>query len=149
MLVMENIQIQVAEFNSELQKKSIELRYKVLREPLGLVYTAEQLAEEKDEIHIVAVLHDKVAGIVVLKKSDNNTLKMRQVAVDPELQQSGIGKKMVLFSEQWAKDNQYRKIELHARDTAKEFYLKMDYKITGDEFKEVGIPHFKMTKVIK
>lgn len=146
---MENIHIQIADFNSELQKKSVELRYKVLREPLGLVYTAEQLEDERDEIHIVAVLNHKVAGIVVLKKADNNTLKMRQVAVDPDLQQSGIGKKMVVFSEQWAKDNHYRKIELHARDTAKEFYLKMDYTVVGDEFTEVGIPHFKMTKAIK
>lgn len=146
---MEKLEIQIVEFNSELQKKSVELRYKVLREPLGLVYTAEQLADERDEIHIVAVLNHKVAGIVVLKKIDNNSLKMRQVAVEPELQQSGIGKQMVIFSEQWAKDNHYRKIELHARDTAKEFYLKMDYTVTGDEFTEVGIPHYKLIKAMK
>ena len=146
---MENIQIQIVDFDSELRKKSIELRYKVLREPLGLVYTAEQLAEESAQVHIVAVTNDKVVGVVVLKADADSVLKMRQVAVDPNLQQSGIGKKMVLFSEKWAVDNQYAIIELHARDTAKDFYLKMDYTIIGNEFTEVGIPHFKMVKKLK
>lgn len=143
---MENIDIQIVEYNSTLQKKSVELRYKVLREPLGLVYTAEQLAEEKDEIHLVAIQNDEVLGVVVLKKMDNTTLKMRQVAVDSDLQRTGIGKIMVVFSEQYALENGYTTIVLHARDTAKDFYLKLDYYIVGDRFVEVGIPHYEMKK---
>lgn len=146
---MENIDIQIVEYNSVLQKKSVELRYKVLREPLRLVYTEEQLAEEKDEIHIIALQDDNVVGVVVLKKLDNFVLKMRQVAVDSNLQKSGIGKKMVVFSEQYALQNGFSSIELHARDAAKDFYLKLDYHIVGDMFVEVGIPHFEMKKVLK
>ena len=146
---MENIDIQIVEYNSVLQKKSVELRYKVLREPLRLVYTEEQLAEEKDEIHIIALQDDNVVGVVVLKKLDNFVLKMRQVAVDSNLQKSGIGKKIVVFSEQYAVENGFNSIELHARDAAKDFYLKLDYHIVGDMFVEVGIPHYEMKKVLK
>ncbi len=145
---MESIDIQIVEYNSELHKKSLELRYKVLREPLGLVYTAEQLAAEKDEIHIVAVKEDKVVGVLLLKIEDDKRLKMRQVAVDTTCQQFGIGKKLVQFSETYAKKNGFNIIELHARDAAKDFYLKLDYKVIGDLFMEVGIPHYSMKKIL-
>ena len=118
---MENIDIQVVEFNSPMQLKSVELRYKVLREPLGLVYTSEQLADEIDEAHIVALKQDE---------------------------HSGIGKLLVFFAEQYAKNNGFHLIELHARDTAKDFYLKLNYKVEGNVFMEVGIPHYKMKKVL-
>ena len=146
---MENIDIQIVEYNSIFQKKSIELRYKVLREPLGLVYTAAQLADEKDEIHIIALQNHVVIGVVVLKKIGNKRLKMRQVAVDEQHQKSGIGKKMVIFSEEYAKQHGFGTIELHARDAAIDFYLKLNYHIVGDLFIEVGIPHYEMKKVLQ
>lgn len=145
---MNNIDIQVVEFGSDIQHKSVELRFKVLREPLGLVYTAEQLEEERDEIHIVAQIDNKITGVLLLKKMNPDLLKMRQVAVDTHFQNYGIGRKMVEFCEQYAIEKGFNTIELHARDTAKDFYLKLDYKISGDEFLEVGIPHFKMEKLL-
>ena len=143
---MENIDIEIVEFNSLLQKKSIELRNKILREPLGMAFTAEELANEKNQIHIVASIRDIVIGVVILKILCDTTLKMRQVAVDFDLQNTGIGKKMIQFSEEYAKINNFNKIELHARDVAKVFYLKLEYNIIGDSFIEVGLPHFKMIK---
>jgi predicted GNAT family N-acyltransferase len=145
---MENIDIQVVEFNSPIQLKSVELRYKVLREPLGLVYTPEQLADEKDVAHIVALKQDEVVGVLLLKVAGAKVLKMRQVAVATDCQHSGIGKLLVFFAEQYAKNNGFQLIELHARDTAKDFYLKLNYKVEGNVFMEVGIPHYKMKKVL-
>jgi N-acetylglutamate synthase-like GNAT family acetyltransferase len=94
---MENIDIQVVEFNSPMQLKSVELRYKVLREPLGLVYTHEQLADEKDEAHIVALKQDEVVGVLLLKVAGAKVLKMRQVAVATDCQHSGIGNATCIF----------------------------------------------------
>jgi predicted GNAT family N-acyltransferase len=74
---------------------------------------------------------------------------MRQVAVDTDCQQSGIGKLLVFFSEQYAKNNGFHTIELHARDAAKDFYLKQNYIVEGDVFTEVGIPHYKMKKKLE
>jgi ribosomal protein S18 acetylase RimI-like enzyme len=143
---MNEIDIQIVDYNSGAQKKSVELRYKVLREPLGLHFTPEQLAEEKEEVHIVGMKGEEVIGVVVLKKMEDNIFKMRQVAVDPEYQRKGIGKKMVHFSELYAARHGYDAIELHARDTAKDFYLSMGYDIMSDAFYEVGILHYKMRK---
>jgi predicted GNAT family N-acyltransferase len=43
----------------------------------------------------------------------------------------------------------FSKIILNARKVALPFYLKSGYVIQGDEFEEVGIPHFKMSKIVK
>lgn len=144
---MEAIDIQIVDYGSPLQQASVALRYKVLRAPLGLLYTEEQLAEEATEIHIVALQHGTVAGVLLLKRIDTAVLKMRQVAVDPALQQSGIGTRLVRFAEAYAVKEGYRTIELHARDAAKPFYLKLEYEVIGDRFTEVGIPHYKMKKI--
>ncbi|MBK9329331.1 MAG: GNAT family N-acetyltransferase [Sphingobacteriales bacterium] len=126
----------------------MELRYKVLREPLGLVYTPEQLAGEKDEIHIVALINRKVTGVLLLKVIDGEVLKMRQVAVQSAVQLQGIGHQLVEVAEQYATRHGFKMIELHARDTAKDFYVKLNYQAIGDPFTEVGIPHYKMVKAL-
>ena len=145
---MNNIDIQVVEYGSVLQKRSVDLRYRILREPLGLQYTEAQLAEEKEEIHIIAIRDGKVLGVLLLRRMNDDVLKMRQVAVDASLQRTGIGKQMVRFSERYAAARQYKMIELHARDTAKAFYLALNYEITGNPFMEVGILHYKMIKTL-
>jgi predicted GNAT family N-acyltransferase len=141
--------IQTADFNSLEQVQSIELRRQILRIPLGLDFSNEELQNEFNQVHIVASLNNQIIGVLLLVKDDyRKYLKMRQVAVDNDFQGMGIGQKMVLFSEKWAKENQYKAIELHARLSAVEFYKKMNYQMVGDEFTEVGIPHFKMIKTI-
>ncbi len=42
----------------------------------------------------------------------------------------------------------FDKITLHARKNAVPFYLALGYKIIGEEFEEVGLPHFEMEKNI-
>jgi predicted GNAT family N-acyltransferase len=142
------VDIRIAPYHSEWQKQSIALRHKILREPLGLHYTPQQLAEEKDEIHIVALNKNDVIAIGLLKDMGEGVLKMRQVAVAEDWQRSGIGTRLIQFIEQFARQHQYRKIVLHARDSAREFYARHGYIIEGDVFSEVGIPHYKMYKVI-
>ncbi len=146
---MSEVEIRIVEYGSELQKKSVELRYRVLREPLGLVYTPEQLNAEKDEVHIVALNANIVVGVLLLKNVGNRILKMRQVAVESGLQGSGIGSQLVHFAENYAAQHGYTSIELHARQAAKDFYLKLAYGIEGEMFEEVGIPHYKMVKLLQ
>jgi predicted GNAT family N-acyltransferase len=44
--------------------------------------------------------------------------------------------------------NQYKKIELHARKIAIDFYQKQNFQQIGEVFYEVGIPHLKMVKIL-
>ena len=93
-----------------------------------------------------AVLRPPLLGCLSFKPINLTTLKMRQVAIEDELQGKGIGKFLVNESEKWAKANQYQIIELHARDTAVPFYSKLNYQTIGEMFLEVNIPHWVMKK---
>ena len=144
---MSRIEVREIAFDSLEQKESINLRYKVLRAPLGLTYNPEDLAKEYLDFHIALYFEGALAGILLLKPSDEQgIIKMRQVAVDTELQGNGLGKQMVAFSEQFCRDKGFNTIELHARETAVPFYLSMQYQLPGEPFTEVGIPHRKMFK---
>lgn len=136
-------------YNSERYKEALELRIKVLRAPLGLVYSPEQLTEEATDVHLVAIDEDKVVGTVLLRPVNKNVLKMRQFAVAPERQRQGIGSEMVAYCEDYALEQGYETIELHARESAVPFYESLEYEKVGDRFMEVTIPHFKMRKSLR
>lgn len=125
---------------------AIELRRQILRRPLGLDFTADQLSAEEADHHIAAFEGIELVGCLVLSPQGLHEIKMRQVAVVPARQGQGIGRKMVLFSEEFAKGKGYEKMVLSARDTAVQFYLSLGYEAVGAPYEEVTIPHQKMLK---
>lgn len=133
-------------FGSDKQKKSILLRSRILREPLGLEFSPLELENENNQIHIGLFNEQTLCGILLLNPVDNKVIKMRQVAIDSLYQGKGLGKILVDFAEAYAKENGFQTIRLHARSSAVPFYLKANYVKEETEFIEVGIPHFKMYK---
>ena len=118
-----------------------------MREPLGFNFDENDLAKEYQDFHIAAYSNSELVGILLLKPTENPEIaKMRQVAVANDWQGKGVGKAMVNFSEAFLKNKSFKKMELHARETAIPFYLSLNYLIVGDLFYEVGIPHKKMVK---
>ncbi len=134
-------------FGSKLHIASIALRDRVLRMPLGLAYTPQELQAEAGEWHLA--VHDGSAlfAVLLLRKTIPDhceVLKMRQVAVDTPLQGKGIGARLVRFAEDVAREQGCRRIELHAREQAVPFYRKLGYSTEGEWFEEVGLPHLAM-----
>ena len=141
------IQICQIEFGTPEYDEAVDLRYRVLRRPLGLEFTAEQLAAEYADFHLAAFnATGRLIGYLNLTPAEQEKVKMRQVAVEPQVQGQGVGKALVAASEALAKRHGFKKMTLHARETAIPFYQKLGYKIVGDRFEEVCIPHFKMEK---
>ncbi len=140
--------IKCIKHNSAEYKDTVALRDVVLRKPLGLDFDPSDLDKESNSIHVACYLNDALAGCLILQPDDQRGLKMRQVAVSPECQGTGIGKAMVRYSEQYARENGYNKIHMHARDTAVPFYVGLGYSIEGEPFEEVTIPHRHMFKVL-
>jgi len=125
------------------------LRRRVLRLPLGLDFSEEQLRKEVGDIHLVALFQEQVVGCLVLSPLSDRSVQMRQVAVEPAWQGCGIGRRLVELSEATAAEKGFAEIVLHARETAIEFYLKQGYRVRGEPFVEVTIPHREMFKVIR
>lgn len=138
----------IVPFGSKTQVESVALRDKILRKPLGLKFSQEELAAEDDCLHIVAMEEELLLACLVLKQKGDK-MKMRQVAVDEGLQKKGIGTKMIAFSEQAAIERDCKLMHCNARDIAVPFYLRMGYEIVGPMFQEVGIDHFYMEKELK
>lgn len=135
------------EFATPAYDESVRLRHDILRAPLGMVFYAEDLAKEYDQIHMGYYNENGVmTGCMILQDYGDGNAKMRQVAVAEVEQGKGIGKKMAAFFEVYARQHGFKKVVLHAREVACSFYDKLGYKRVGEEFEEVNIPHFKMEK---
>jgi N-acetylglutamate synthase-like GNAT family acetyltransferase len=133
---------------SELYLQMVNLRDNLLRRPLGLTFSHDELVQEKDDILIVCLEEEKMLGCCILTKLENSTARLRQMAVQNNLQGKGVGASIMNFAENVAKDKGYHKIILHARDTVIGFYEKFGYNIVGKQFVEVNIPHHIMEKTI-
>lgn len=124
----------------------IDLRRAILRKPLGLTFTAEQLAAESDQLHLGAFESGRVLGCLVLRIASPGEVVMRQVAVAAEAQRRGIGTLLVEESEREARRRGFARMSLHARETAIPFYERLGYHVEGEPFTEVGLPHREMAK---
>ena len=134
---------------SEDYNKMIVLRKQILRQPLGLSFTEEELNKEKDEILIAAFDDDLILGCCVLSRINDETIRLRQMAVLDTLQGKGIGASIMTFAENLAIDKGYKYMIMHARNTAVGFYEKLGYKVKGGEFIEVNLPHHVMEKELE
>lgn len=145
------MELKVIAYQSSEYDEMVALRYSILREPLGLVFTEMDLLKDADDLLLVARSSDdnRITGCCILTVIDKDTVQLRQMAVASSMQGKGVGSRLLLFAESVAKERHFGYICLHARKVAIGFYKKHDYIIVSDEFTEVGIAHFEMLKQLK
>jgi predicted GNAT family N-acyltransferase len=127
-------------------RQMVKLREDILRRPLGMSFSADELDKEKDHLLMAAYEDDQMLGCCMLVEEEPGTVRLRQMAVVNDLQGKGIGKALMQFAENLARDRGFRKITMHARKNAIGFYEKMGYRKIGEEFQEITIPHYLMEK---
>ncbi len=145
---MENLTIKEIPFGSKEYENVLTLRDKILRKPLNLTFNKEDLALEKNQDIYAAYLDDQLVGCALIKPYNNGKVRMRQVAVDNDLQSKGIGSKLTEYIEEVYTKNGTKEIILHSRKTALPFYQKLGYTVISQQFEEIGLPHYKMHKVL-
>jgi predicted N-acetyltransferase YhbS len=123
----------------------LDLRYRVLRAPLGLGREDVGFPREEEALHLVAVVDGAVVGCALF---DVVTGRVRAMAVDPSVQRSGIGSRLVARLEEEVSRRGIRLVRLHARAQVVRFYVRIGYEAEGEPFTEVGIPHRAMTKAL-
>ena len=134
-----SITICEAPHDSPLYHAAVALRSRVLREPLGLHFTPEQLAAEAGESHWVAMENATVLGSVSL--TADRPPRLRQMAVEATHQRRGIGSALLRAAADHARASGATCIELHARVSALPFYLHHGGQIVSEPYREVGLPH--------
>lgn len=134
------------EFGSPEYGVELEMRHRILREPLGVEWTEEERGWEPKERHFGMLEEETVVACVLVRELGDGYVKLRQMAVEPERQGSGVGRELLERVEELLWKDGVKQIELNARDVAVGFYAKQGYEKVGEEFVEVGIPHRKMRK---
>lgn len=133
--------------------RALDLRFRVLRAPLGMPRGSERSAADDEAWHLIAEADDgRVLGVVLLREqpaerdATGRVGRLFQMAVDPALQGMGLGAALVRRLEARAIELGYAAIVLHARETAVGFYSRLGYDTVGAPYTEVGIPHVDMTR---
>lgn len=142
-------------FNSDLYQESLLLRNRLLRKPLGLELTAQQLTGEEEQRHFGLLDNEGlnadsapevlVACVIAVPLTATH-VKLRQMAVDDSRQRSGLGTRLIQCVEDELRKDGVGSIELNAREPAIGFYERLGYQPEGPRFVEVTIPHQKMVK---
>lgn len=138
------------EWCSPEYQSALELRHEVLRAPLGLKLTAEELDGEHGQLHF-GVLDDEgddLIATLAARPLSTSRVQLRQMSVRPDRQSSGVGRFLIEYCETNLRERGFRAITLQARVTAVPFYEKLGYEAIGEIFEEVTLKHQEMTKHI-
>jgi GNAT superfamily N-acetyltransferase len=125
-----------------------DLRDRILRSPLGLTLSAQDLAQEDQALHFGLFAEARLIACVVAVTISPTTVKLRQMAVEPAYQGLGWGKVLLEQVEAVLRQRAVKRVVLHARKTAAGFYQRLGYQIEGPEFLEVTLPHYPMGKTL-
>jgi N-acetylglutamate synthase-like GNAT family acetyltransferase len=101
--------LKVIDHGSPEYHQMLRLRSDILRKPLGLSFSQEELDKEKEEILIGAFDDEKMLGCCMLVMEDPNVVRLRQMAVSNNLQGKGIGRALMGFAENIARDRGFKK----------------------------------------
>ncbi|MDC0711193.1 GNAT family N-acetyltransferase [Stigmatella sp. ncwal1] len=129
-----------------LYEEELELRFRVLREPLGFPRSAVAFPFEQESLHLVAHQGGTVAGCVLFHPESPSEGRLFQMAVLPALQGRGLGARLVSGLEAELPRRGMRSVHLHARAPVVPFYERLGYTVFGEPFTEVNIPHRHMRK---
>ena len=138
--------LKIIDYGTDEYQQVLKLRDEILRKPLGLNFSKDELEKERAHMHMAAYEDDQMLGCCMLVEEDPKTVRLRQMAVVNDVQGKGIGRGLMQFAQNLARDPSFKTITMHARKNAIGFYEKMGYKKFGDEFMEITIPHVVMEK---
>lgn len=125
-----------------------QLRWQILRKPWQQPLGSEQDEFEQDSIHLMITdENSQVIAVGRLEKNSQFSGQIRYMAVHPDKQGQGIGKKLINALENRAQQLGIVELILNAREQAVDFYQSLGYTKQGfshllfDEIK-----HFVMNK---
>lgn len=108
-----------------------DLRYRILRQPWNQPKESAYTPEDKTATHLALYENGNICSIARIDFISLDTIQIRFVATDTTHQGKGFGKQLMLEIEVLARNNNFAKIILEARENAIPFYFSLGYKIVG------------------
>ncbi len=97
-----------------------------------------EMTEDENGVHFGGFKDNKLVAVVSLFQKGGD-FQFRKLAVDPIVQNMGLGNTMLKYIENYAAENGATRIWCNARVSAIGFYLKANYRQTGELFIRDGI----------
>ena len=126
------------------------LRQAVLRTPLGLTYTMDTLLAEADQAHVglYTLGNPHAVGCCLIKQTADGWFQMRQVAVHPAWQGSGLGAHLIRYFEHYLLEHGGNRALIEGRSAIAPFYLSKGYVQVGEAYlhPDTGMEHLRLEK---
>lgn len=128
---------------------AFEVRRSVFIEGQDVPESIEMDGNDEDAIHFVVVDGDQPVGTARLRIPEPETAKPERVAVIEEYREQGVGRRLMELIEAEGREQGCARAVLHAQTHVIDFYEKLGYEVTSEEFEEAGIPHVEMEKQLR
>ena len=141
---------ELIEYDSQEFQQACELRYKLFFAQHNLPKSIVTDPKQKDYFHAAIAIHNKVIAYGQLVPHDDKIYQICQMVVAPEYQKLGLGKKILLFLIDIAKQEGAIALTLNARLTAVGFYQKLGLQTHGTPFPSstTEISHIGMNRIL-
>ena len=134
-----NLKIQLVNTNKEYED-ILDIRKLVFVEEQNVPIDIE-IEHENDSNHVICYYKDIAVGTGRWRET-NFGIKLERFAVLNEYRGLGIGRQIVNFI--LAEISSNNTIYLHAQEAVVDFYKKLGFEVSGNQFSEADILHSKM-----
>jgi N-acetylglutamate synthase-like GNAT family acetyltransferase len=127
------------------------LRYAVLRAPWGQPEGSERAADDATATHALLVdAAGQALGVCRLHLQTPREAQIRFMAIHPDYQGQGLGRRLLAYMEQQARQQGAGYISLQAREKAVPFYESCGYTVREKTHLLFGqIQHYRMEKELE
>jgi predicted GNAT family N-acyltransferase len=140
------MEIKVAD-NNIMYNQCLEIRKRVFVEEQNVPMDREVDEYEDVATHIL-LIDDEPIGTVRYRPTSEDMIKVERMAVLPEERGRKLGFKLMEFVHDHAREHGYTRAKLGAQVHAIDFYRKLGYTVSSDEFEDAGIPHVYMERTL-
>jgi predicted GNAT family N-acyltransferase len=143
------VEVRVVETEAELNA-CIDLRRSVFVEEQDVPEDRELDGLDGEATHLLAWDGYPVGTLRVrdygTDEKGNGVAKLERVAVEASRRGEGIGRELMAHVEAHCAAGGYDVVHLEAQVPVVEFYERLGYTVTSEEFEDAGIPHRSMEK---
>jgi predicted GNAT family N-acyltransferase len=133
--------------NAEERKAALELRHEVFCVEQGVPQWEEVDGRDPEGIHLVAMTRGQLVGTCRLLVV-GRTVQFSRLAVRMSARRRGIATALLREAEAESRQAGASRIVLHAQTYARPLYDHVGYRPRGAVFREAGIEHVAMEKVL-
>lgn len=143
-----DIEIRNIVYGTPEYETSIDIRNEAFRKPWGLNIRDEDLTGDKNMDMYGGFKDGKMIATVFLTEDDSETARVKSVAILEEYRVNGLGRYLMDFIENLARERGYKKSKLMGRVSVEGFYHKLGYETISKPYDYNTIPHIDMIKTL-